>query len=61
VDAFARAVLSLADDPAGRRRLGEAARAAAVARTWDRSLHSLAGVYQDVADAGVVASAPAAA
>jgi glycosyltransferase involved in cell wall biosynthesis/predicted metal-dependent phosphoesterase TrpH len=46
--ALARAILSLADDPAARQRLGRAAREAAEARTWERSLATLTAVYEEL-------------
>jgi glycosyltransferase involved in cell wall biosynthesis/predicted metal-dependent phosphoesterase TrpH len=47
-DALADALLSLADSPALRRRLGRAARRSVEERTWERALERLAAGYRGV-------------
>jgi glycosyltransferase involved in cell wall biosynthesis/predicted metal-dependent phosphoesterase TrpH len=46
-EALAEALLSLADSPALRQRLGRAARRSVRQRTWERALDRLAGGYRD--------------
>lgn len=55
-DHLAGAVLQLADSPALRRRLGEAAIAGARARSWGRALEQLAGGYSHVLGEAVTAA-----
>jgi glycosyltransferase involved in cell wall biosynthesis len=46
-EAYAAAILSLADDPLRRRRMGEAARAASAAYQWRQILAGVAEVYRE--------------